>query len=141
RWGGPPHKSPTPVLHKVLLVAVVLIAAGVIAFLLAGRARKAPDASPISTYQRDVSLLEKEYGVFYGRLLREPELESQFHAANELVRQGNYTAAIEVLERIAKVAAVPVIFQNLGSLYAAQGDRARSMLAFREALARDAEYR
>ncbi len=141
RWGGPPVKSPTPVLDKLRWVTIVLIAGGVIAFLVLGRARNAPDATPLSTYQRDVALLEKEYGVYYGRLLREPELEHQFHVANDFVRQENYMAAIEVLEKVVKAAAVPVIFQNLGSLYAAVGDRSRSMAAFREALARDAEYR
>jgi tetratricopeptide (TPR) repeat protein len=141
RWGTPPPPAQTPILDKLRWALILLVAGGVIAVLVMGGARKAADATPLSAYQRDVSLLEKEYGVFYGRLLREPELEQQFHAANDFVRQQNYMAAIEVLERVAKVAAVPVIFQNLGSLYAAVGDRARSMGAFREALARDAEYR
>src|SRR5690349_24237776 len=141
RWAGPHPKSPTPVLDKLRWAFIVLVAGGVIAVLVVGRARKAPEATPMSTYQHDVSLLEKEYGIFHGILLRDPEIEQQFHVANDFVRQENYTAAIEVLEKVVKVAAVPVIFQNLGSLYAAVGDRARAIAAFREALARDAEYR
>src|SRR3954470_13927463 len=138
RWAqAPPPKRPAPLLNKLLWAAVVLAVAGGVALVMTGRARKARDARPLSVYQRDVSLLEKEYGLFHGRLLREPELEGQFHVANDFVRQENYTAAIEVLERVARLAAVPVVFQNLGSLYAAVGDRSRSIGAFREALARD----
>ncbi len=84
---------------------------------------------------QDVSILEKEYGAFHGKLLRDPELEREFQVANQFVQQENYTAAIEILEKASKNAGVPVIFHNLGSMYAAIGDRARSIGAFREALA------
>src|SRR5690242_13316806 len=97
RWGAPPRIKPRDLLP---VLAVVLVAGGVIAFLVNARARKAPDSTPLATYRHDVSLLEKEYGVFYGRLLREPELEHQFHEANDFVKQENLTAAIEVLEKV-----------------------------------------
>ena len=45
-----------------------------------------------------------------------------------------------MLEQVAKVAAVPVVFNNLGVLYAEFNDRSRSINAFREALARDMDY-
>jgi tetratricopeptide (TPR) repeat protein len=110
------------------------------AFLInARRHRPAAAPSPVA-YMQDVSIFEKEYGAFHGKLLRDPELEREFQVANQFVQQENYTAAVEILEKASKNAGVPVIFHNLGSLYAAIGDRARSIGAFREALARDAEY-
>jgi hypothetical protein len=45
------------------------------------------------------------------------------------------------LERVSKVAAVPVVFNNLGVLYAELNDKSRAIDAFREALARDADYK
>src|SRR4051794_11081957 len=141
RWALAPPKKPKSVLNKLLWAAMSLAVAGGIALVATGRARKVRDTTPLSVYQRDVSLLEKEYGLFHGKLLREPELEQQFQVANAFVAQENYAAAIEILERVAKLAVVPVVFQNLGSLYATVGDRSRSIGAFREALARDADYR
>ena len=42
---------------------------------------------------------------------------------------------------MSKVAAVPVVFNNLGVLYAELNDKSRAINAFREALARDLDYR
>ena len=50
---------------------------------------------------------------------------------------GDYSNAVGLLEQVSKVAAVPVVFNNLGVLYAELGDKARAINAFREALARD----
>lgn len=143
QWGSSPRpQTVTPVLDKLRWLLILMVAGGVIAFLVISRRdREIPKPGSLTGYQRDVATLAKEYGLFHGRLLREPELEQQFHLVNEFVRQENYTGAIEALEKVAKHAAVPVVFTNLGSLYAAVGDRSRSIMAFREALARDAEYR
>ena len=46
-----------------------------------------------------------------------------------------------LLEQVSKVAAVPVVFNNLGVLYAELNDKSRAINAFREALARDMDYR
>ena len=54
---------------------------------------------------------------------------------------GDYSNAVGLLEQVSKTAAVPVVFNNLGVLYAELNDKARSINAFREALARDIDYR
>ena len=46
-----------------------------------------------------------------------------------------------LLEQVSKVAAVPVVFNNLGVLYVELNDKSRAINAFREALARDIDYR
>jgi tetratricopeptide (TPR) repeat protein len=124
--------------RSVILLAVALLAV----FLVACRgSREAQKAGPIDGYQDDVSMLTREYSRFHGKPLRDPELEQQFQMAGDLVAQRNHPAAIEILEKVAKRAAVPVVFNNLAALYAAMDDRTRAINAYREALARDAEYR
>jgi hypothetical protein len=137
-----PVELPKTALEKYRWPAIALVAVAVAAAVwVAGRSRPKPLASPLDTYERDVTLVETEYRKFHGRLLREPELEHQFITAAQLVDRKDYTGAIDVLEGIAKQAAVPVIFHDLGSLYSATGDRARAILSFREALVRDPEHR
>jgi tetratricopeptide (TPR) repeat protein len=118
--------------------AVALIVA--VAAFVGARRREKPAAEPLAEYVREVAIVQAEYRKFHGRLLRDPEVERQYGAANDVVAQKNYTAAIAVLEAASKQAAVPVIFFDLGALYSATGDRSRAILAFREALARDGEY-
>jgi tetratricopeptide (TPR) repeat protein len=141
RWGEAPKKD-RRILEKMRWPVILVVAAGVIAFqVVSRRNREIAKPGELEGYQHDVAMLEREYGKFHGRLLREPELESQFRHAADFARQGNYPAAIEILEKVSKDAAVPVVFTNLGSLYAAMNDRSRSIGAFREALARDTEYK
>lgn len=132
---------PKPFLQRyrwpVAALAVALVAGGAVFLRRAGL----PPPGPLQSYEKDTSVLEKEYRLFHGRLLREPELESQFHIAAELVAAKNHMGAIDVLEKVSRTAAVPVVFHDLGLLYAAAGDRGRAVAAFREALARDAEYK
>jgi hypothetical protein len=139
---GPRAPAPpqTSLFRKLRWPLVVATVAGVLAVVMLPRGGKKTPAA-LDLYQREIAALEKEYRLFYGRLLREPELEHRFHGATEFVDANNYNAAIEILERVSHAAAVPVVFHNLGVLYATVGDRARAIAAFREALARDAEYR
>jgi hypothetical protein len=138
--------SPAPGASKTVLERYRWPAIGGIALLVAlaavtaGGRREKPPTSALDDYQRDAAVVEAEYRKFHGRLLHDPEVEHQFRLADELVAAKDYTGAIEILERISKEAGVPVIFHNLGSLYSATGDRARAILAFREALARDPDY-
>lgn len=118
---------------------LVLVAAAGARF--AARDREKPAPGPLDNYQRDVETVEQEYRRFHGRLLRDPELEHEFRISVDLVSKRDYKGAIEALEAVAKGAGVPAIFHDLGSLYAAVGDRARAIQAYREVLARDAGYR
>jgi tetratricopeptide (TPR) repeat protein len=139
RWGEPERK---PAIAKYIWAVAALIAAGVIVFVaLPRRIREKPKPAPLGGYQRDVAVLSLEYRKFHGKLLRDPDLENRFVEATDLVSRNNYGGAIEILEAASKEAAVPVVFNNLAALYAAMGDRARAIAAFREALARDADYR
>jgi hypothetical protein len=141
RWGKP-IRDRRSVLERFRWPVILVVAAGVATFLAVSRGnRESPKARPIDGYQLDVGILSREYGRFHGRLLRDPELERQFQVATDMVGQHNYAAAIGILEEVAKHAAVPVVFNNLGALYAAIDDRSRAVTAYREALARDAEYR
>src|ERR1039458_9601357 len=45
-----------------------------------------------------------------------------------------------MLEQVAKMAAVPLVFNDLGVLYAEVDDKSRAIHAFSEALARDIDY-
>jgi tetratricopeptide (TPR) repeat protein len=141
RWGEAPKKD-RRILEKIRWLVILLVATGVIAFLVVSRRnREIAKPGELEGYQHDVATLEREYGRFYGRLLREPESETLFRHAADFARKGNYPAAIEILEKVSKDAAVPVVFTNLGSLYAAINDRSRAIGAFREAFARDADYK
>jgi hypothetical protein len=141
RPNAPPVDPPTA-LEKYRWPGIAVVAlAVVIAVLLDGRVRPKPLAGALDSYQRDVAVVQTEYRKFHGKLLRDPHIEQEFITAAQFVDRKDYTGAIDVLEGVAKEAAVPVIFHNLGSLYSATGDRARAILSFREALIRDPEYR
>ncbi len=84
--------------------------------------------------------LTQEYFQFEGRSLRDLGIQQQFEQATALAGRGDYKGAIHLLEGISKDCAVPVIFQNLGVLYAHMNDHRRALDAFREALARDPNY-
>ena len=95
---------------------------------------------PVSGYTSSTATVLQEYLRFYGKPLANPEIEQLCNQANERVAAKDYSNAIGVLEQVAKVAAVPVVYNNLGVLYAEVNDRSRSVNAFREALARDVDY-
>jgi hypothetical protein len=96
---------------------------------------------PISGYNPDSALLLQEYQHFYGKPLSNPDVERLYSQANARVAAKDYSNALGMLEQVAKTAAVPAVFNNLGVLYAEVGDRSRSINAFREALARDMDYK
>jgi hypothetical protein len=96
---------------------------------------------PLAGYEADVEVLKEQYRVFHGRLLRNPEVEQLFAEAARQTSAGQYEAAAGLLRQASGDAAVPVVFNNLGVLYAELSDRSRALAAFREALARDTRYR
>src|SRR4051812_7169367 len=140
RWGEP-GPAGKPAIQKYRWPAIAIVALVIIVSVIVARSgRGKPKAGPLDGYQRDVAVLTEEYRRYHGKLLHDPEVEHQFQLAGEQVSRKNYAAAIEILNGAATQAAVPIIFNNLGALYAAVGDRARAITAFREALARDGNY-
>jgi hypothetical protein len=91
-------------------------------------------------YVLDTSALRTEYSHYYGKQIEESVLESRYRQAAELIAKRNYPGAVATLETLSKKAALPVVFSNLGIVYSALGDYARSADAFREVLARDSDY-
>jgi hypothetical protein len=118
-------------------LAGMLLLAAIVVWLIERR----PGGDPMAGYIADVAVLEREYAVEHGKLLHDIEVRQVFQRAAELVRKGDLIPAANLLETASKTCAVPAVFNNLGFLYAKLGDRPRTVNAFREALARDANYR
>ena len=107
---------------------------------LAVRPRRPAGPQPLSGYIARVDALDQEYARFYGRPLKDAELRSQFRRAAERMLAKDYPTAASLLETVARQASVPVVFNDLGLLYAQLDDRARAINAFRNALAHDLMY-
>jgi hypothetical protein len=136
------HHSPV---RKYWWVAPVLLGVAMIGWIATGprwsRARIAtPVGKPIEGYVASTSTMTREYAHFYGKPLHNEAIERAFEQANQSVRAQAYTGAVGLLEEVSKVAAVPVVFNNLGVLYAELNDTPGAIDAFREALTRDADY-
>ena len=101
----------------------------------------APTGKPMEGFVANTRQMTQEYAHFYGKQLNNTETEQGFERAIQRVRAKDYSDAAVMLEQVSKVAAVPVVFNNLGVLYAQLDDRSRAINAFREALARDMDYR
>ncbi len=84
--------------------------------------------------------MKEEYAHFYGKPLNNAEVERTFEQAGQRVSAREFGDAAGLMEQVSKVAAVPVVFNNLGVLYAQVNDKARAINAFREALSRDIDY-
>ena len=91
-------------------------------------------------YVSDPSVLKAEFDLYNGPRDDYAALNARFRSAAELVAKRNLPAVANVLESIAKSGNVPVIFHNLGIIYAGLGDYARATESFREALAHNPEY-
>ena len=97
-------------------------------------------AKMLPGYIASVATVAQEYTRFQGKVFQMPEVEQQLEQADGRVAAKDYGAAVGLLEEASKKVAVPVIFNNLGVLYAELNDRSRAINAFREALARDIDY-
>lgn len=91
-------------------------------------------------YVTQVGLLDQEYARYHGVALKDGDARAQFQQAARLQASGEYNGALLLLETVVKKAEVPVVFNDMGVLYAALGDRARAINSFRDALARDFDY-
>lgn len=138
------NKGPSPI-RKYWWLAPTLAVVGMIFYIATGpkwsRARiQTPTGRPITGYVADTPAMVKEYVRFYGKPLNNAEVENGFDMANKSVADKDFSHAVGILEEVAKAAAVPVVFNNLGVLYAELNDKSRAANAFREALARDLDY-
>jgi hypothetical protein len=100
-----------------------------------------PGGKPLEGYVTDSPKLTEEYRHFYGKALNNSDVEKEFDAATVRMSARDFPGAVGLLEQVSKVAAVPVVFNNLGVLYAELNDKSLAINAFREALARDIDYR
>jgi hypothetical protein len=139
-------KKSRSLVRKYWLLAPVLLGVGMIGWIATGprwsRARiSRPGGKTIAGYVADTQKLTQEYVHYYGKPLNNAEIERGFEQAVERITGGDYSNAVGLLEQVSKTAAVPVVFNNLAVLYAELNDKARAINAFREALARDIDYR
>ena len=132
--------------RKYWWLVPVLACVGMIAWLATGPDWSRPRISPptgrmMPGYIPSVQTMTQEYQHFYTKPLNNAEIERAFEQADERVRAKDYSNAVGLLEQVSKVAAVPVVFNDLGVLYAELNDKSRAINAFREALARDMDYK
>ncbi len=119
------------------LVALA-VAVGGASFLF--RPRDSGQAQPIEGYLMDPGDLAREYARLQGKPLESSAAETDFQQATVRMLHRDNAGAAALLEQVAKVAPVPVVYNDLGVLYAELNDRARAVYAFRQALGRDASY-
>ena len=105
------------------------------------RSGKTTAMGPLPGYVLSFATVAEEYRRFYGKELKDPAIAAQFAQATQLMNRHDYGSSASSLEEVAKTAAVPAVFNNLGVVYLAQDDRGDAVNAFREALARDIGYR
>ncbi len=103
--------------------------------------RRPSGAQDLRGYVSSSELLAQEFGHYTGKKLKNPALAEAFNYATAMMRSGDYPGAVAQLDGLAKEAPIPIVFNNLGVLYARLGDRGRAVNAFREALSRDGSYR
>jgi hypothetical protein len=84
--------------------------------------------------------LRQEYQRYYGQRLSNADLIARFQRAGQLAAGRNFTEATATLESISKEAELPLVYTNLGILYAAIGDVPRAITGFRNVFARDFDY-
>jgi tetratricopeptide (TPR) repeat protein len=97
--------------------------------------------APIKGYVSDIQTLRDEYKQWHGKKLDNPQLEQRFQMVNDKIALQDYESAALLLENVAQQAALPVVYNNLGVVYAQLNDSAHAIGAFREALARDIDYK
>jgi tetratricopeptide (TPR) repeat protein len=144
----PKKKKPNStrtLVRKYWLLAPVLAGLGLLAWLATGPRWWGPrvlshSSAPIKGYIGTLQTVQQEYLRFHGKPLKNPAVERLFQLANQRIGLQDYESAALLLETVSQDAAVPVVFNDLGVLYAQLNDRSRAINAFREALARDIDY-
>ena len=120
-------------------LAPVLACVGMIGWLATGPRWSRTPIGPstgrmMPGYIAGAQNMTKEYQRFYGKPLGNAEVEHAFEQADLRVRARDFSTAVGLLEQVSKVAAVPVVFNDTGVLYAVLNDKSRASNAFREAL-------
>jgi hypothetical protein len=143
---GKKKKSSRNLVRKYWWLAPVVFGVGFLGYLATGPRWFGPrvlsrTGAPIKGYISDIAMLRQEYVQYHGKQLHSPQVEQRFEMVNERIRQQDYESAALLLENITQDAALPVVFNNLGVVYAQLNDRSRAIGAFREALARDIDYK
>jgi hypothetical protein len=134
-----PH-NPQPVRRQTGKRWVLLITVAIFAIVLFQFRFRRHGTGPLDGYIADSSVLDREYSRFYGKAGSNPELEAKFKDAAAMTQRREYANAAALLETAARQASLPVLFNNLGVLYAEMNDRGRAVHAFYEGLARDGSY-
>jgi tetratricopeptide (TPR) repeat protein len=125
----------------LLALAGVMVGMGIVYVLNLRTAHAAKaGADALAGYISDGTVVDREYLRYYGKPNENSIPAKQFQRAGELARAGTFAEAAEMLEGVAREAAIPAVFNNLGVLYARLNDWQRAGTAFREALARDPKY-
>jgi hypothetical protein len=87
------------------------------------------DYSTHNTFVTNVNVIAREYELQTGRPLSD-DLRAQIEGAVKAANESNHTESIRLLEKVAEVAPVPAIYNNLGVEYAKTQNAAASQRAF-----------
>jgi hypothetical protein len=91
-------------------------------------------------YITSKAVFEREAQHFYGKAFSSPDAEEKFLMAAESMSNHDLGGALTLLEEASKQVAIPVIFNDLGVLFAKLDRAPLAVNAFREVLARDEAY-
>jgi hypothetical protein len=119
-------------------VALVAGVAGLV-WLVLGHVAK-PQPQGVVGYIADPAPLTQEYTRLYEKKLDDSSVQQDFQYAAALVMRHDYGGAVSLLEGVARHAAVPVVYNDLGVLYAELKDNARAVNSFRKAFSLDGDY-
>ena len=109
-------------------------------WLAMARLARPTAARGLGGYIDNVAILHQEYARFLNQSLTPGPVQENFQYAAELVARGDYASAGTVLEAVAQRAPLPVVFNDLGALYARRGENARAINAYRAAFGIDNDY-
>ena len=140
------NKRPVSKLRLYWWLAPVLVLVALIFWVATGPEWSRPRSGNPTTlrlppgYVTAYTAVAQEYRKFHGKPLQDKELPGQFDLATRHMTEHDYGQAAEMLELIARKAAVPAVFNDLGLAYLALNDRRNAINSFRDALSRDVDY-
>jgi hypothetical protein len=140
------NKRPVSKLRLYWWVAPVLLGVALIFWVATGPEWSRPrngnptDHSLPPGYVSAFTTVAQEYQKLDGKALQDKDLGAQFDQATRHMAEHDYGLAAQMLEEVAKKAAVPAVYNDLGLVYLALNDRGNAINSFREALSRDIDY-
>src|SRR5438093_6162195 len=105
--------------YRKFIALFILVAAGGAVLWLSKRGPSG--AADLRGYISSSEILAQEFGRYTGKKLKKLEVVQNFDYATAMMRSGDYGGAVAQLEAAGKEAPVPVVFNNLGVLYARLG--------------------